>query len=678
MSSSGKKIEDLYRKKLGKLQRPVGDDVWDKVARRLPDPPKSGREMSWWKKLLHSKTFLVIAGAVVAVASWILLETGKKDITPSGEKEKVGVVKEKKKGTFVGTDDKKNGESGEKGRQENGKDKGSGVAGDTDTEKALASEDQSSADHHDPTVTDRNLAEENSEGSGKEVSAPIERTEAEKKRVSSDFLGEERDVSERDSLSENAPGKEKTGFQFRNKEQQAGEQGEGSSPDTLKQFSEGGDRSAGKQNSREDETGEDKVDVSPSLSQGADSSNETQKESPDRKEEITEAAGKEKKTEAVRKKEEQKKKEKGSEKNSGEEDADLQNRGEEQEQNKESEGPKSKGDPGMGQTRDPGSGTEEPQELPENEKDPRKSEEDSLSEEVGKKDTVALKSTGKDTAQTLQEDTLLADTAADKDQETSGMRIFIGLEGGYGSNFRTLKAGKASLVNLRNESESSLMNLQGGIRGGAYLWKELAASIGVGYRQFGHDFRYENSITLRDTTFEQDTTSMTVDTTGMSIDTVGMNIDTTYTTDTTYQTESDTNTTSQDSSFKHQEKVRYSYFTIPVEVSYDLEVGERLIITPVVGVGFNFLVKARSYWVDPDTYELVEKARNNDPPPFRPFALSVRGGLTVQYRFTDRLNAGIGFRYSQFVQSVYRKDVGIDEKPYRYGGNLSLRYYLLR
>ncbi len=115
--------------------------------------------------------------------------------------------------------------------------------------------------------------------------------------------------------------------------------------------------------------------------------------------------------------------------------------------------------------------------------------------------------------------------------------------------------------------------------------------------------------------------------------------------------------------------------TLPIHFSYRFELSDRLTVVPTIGVGLNFLTRARTGWVRPESHEKV-KMRYPGDPPFKRFALSMRGRLGVRYSFGEAWELGVGFRYSRFLQNIYKDDLGMKEYPYSYGGSFSVTYLL--
>lgn len=200
--------------------------------------------------------------------------------------------------------------------------------------------------------------------------------------------------------------------------------------------------------------------------------------------------------------------------------------------------------------------------------------------------------------------------------------------------------------------------------------------MGLERNEYGSEFNYSNSETLRDSAFSTDTNKTYIDSTWYDYDSLGNPIDThTVIIDSNTTYDRDTTVSERDSSYEHEHSIRYRYVTIPISFSYRFEIGERFTLVPTAGFGLNFLTRASAGWVEPES---KEKVRYNYPsdPPFRRFVLSFRGRLAIRYELAKNWRVGAGFRYSRFLQSIYTDEMRIDERPYHYGGSFSLTYLL--
>lgn len=254
--------------------------------------------------------------------------------------------------------------------------------------------------------------------------------------------------------------------------------------------------------------------------------------------------------------------------------------------------------------------------------------------------------------------------------------FFIRAYGAYGERFRSLKGG--DVASFRNEREKSLQNFAYGLETGFRWANGLGAALGVERNMFGSDFSFSATQTLLDSSFSTDTNTTYIDSvTSITYDSLNGTWDTnTVIVDTTYSYDKDTAVSERDSSYSHEYAIRYRYVTVPVMFSYSFELGKGFSVVPSVGVGLNFLTRSKVGYVRPESHQKVRMRYPSGDPPLRTFALSFKGRLNLRYRFADVWRVGVGFRYSQFLQSVYTDEMDLDERPYGYGGSFSVSYLL--
>lgn len=244
----------------------------------------------------------------------------------------------------------------------------------------------------------------------------------------------------------------------------------------------------------------------------------------------------------------------------------------------------------------------------------------------------------------------------------------------YGPSFRSLEDLRGrGLADHRDQNESSINSFSYGIEGGVRWSNGFGAGLGVERNLFGSDLSLQGSETLTDSTFSTDTTWNYIDSTYIDSntgDTITVIIDSNQT-----GVNNDTSVSKRDSSYERTYSIRYRYVTVPITFSYRFKLHDRFTLVPTIGFGLNFLTRAKAGWSPPDSDEEV-RLRHPQDPPFRRFALSFKGRLAVQYEFAESWRVGAGFRYSRFLHSVYTDEIGLDERPYSYGGNLSVTYLL--
>ncbi len=245
----------------------------------------------------------------------------------------------------------------------------------------------------------------------------------------------------------------------------------------------------------------------------------------------------------------------------------------------------------------------------------------------------------------------------------------------YGPRYRSLKPeGDRGLVEHRNQNESPSDGFHYGIESG-FRWRNgLAAGLGLERTSYGSEFSFNDSETLRDSTFSTDTNYIYLDSTYIDPntgDTITVIVDSIPD-----SVQNDTTVTQRDSSYEHQYQIRYRYITVPLHLSYRFELSDRFTVVPTLGLGLNFLTRASTGWTRAESHEKVRHRYPSKDPPFKRFALSFRGRVALRYGLADRWEIGAGIRYSRFLQNIYDEDMGMRELPYSYGGSFSVTYLL--
>jgi hypothetical protein len=275
-------------------------------------------------------------------------------------------------------------------------------------------------------------------------------------------------------------------------------------------------------------------------------------------------------------------------------------------------------------------------------------------------------------------------------------------------NFLSLSAPYTdTLVSMRNNRETGRSGYNAAFQVERRLNERLSVGAGFGYSSYGSEFRMttrETELSVSyDTTHTFDTTYYTTVTTIPIIkidsvltlepvynsnaqvvgwDTVYVVLhDTVYSTFTTEDIIASQHTTVNPKTSRHEvtrEQIlrpRYHFVTLPVMLRYRLTPGARWWAD--VGFGGQLqLFRGGTHAVSNDGRNFrMERVKPNEGP-FRPVNLALMGNLALNYGLTKSLSISMAPALRWQVQSVYKKETGLQQRPVSAGLQFGLRYTL--
>jgi hypothetical protein len=126
---------------------------------------------------------------------------------------------------------------------------------------------------------------------------------------------------------------------------------------------------------------------------------------------------------------------------------------------------------------------------------------------------------------------------------------------------------------------------------------------------------------------------------------------------------------------KHEFTNRYTYFSLPVSVGYQLYKRNKLTISPVTGVTVNRLYKAEASWLNPHNHSEVHMSSTHNNP-YRVWGLMARAHVNFAWRVLPNVEMQYRAGYSYFVQSIYAPSMQLNQRPFSWDQAIGLRYYL--
>lgn len=185
----------------------------------------------------------------------------------------------------------------------------------------------------------------------------------------------------------------------------------------------------------------------------------------------------------------------------------------------------------------------------------------------------------------------------------------LSVVGGPNISYRSMSSQvHADVVSHRNAHEKSSVNYNVGMEVGM-KYKRLRVSLGFGYFERGEQYFFQ-----------------------------GQNI-------------------------RHEFKNKYSYFSAPVNISYELLIRNRFSLSPMAGYAFNMLHQGQASWLNPHNHSEVHMNSNHDNP-YRQSGHMLSGSLQVGYQFNRRVKLLYRVGYTHFLQSIYKPSVALDQRQY--------------
>ncbi len=226
----------------------------------------------------------------------------------------------------------------------------------------------------------------------------------------------------------------------------------------------------------------------------------------------------------------------------------------------------------------------------------------------------------------------------------SSTKFFVDLNGGPSFAYRKI-SGSNSLVQNRNANEKQLITYNVGIDVGAIIKNKFIMQVGLAINNKGEKYNFlgqEAKFYIIDSAFYDTVQHVYI------ADTIQL----------------------QSAIEKHISINKYQFISIPILVGYQFTIKEKWFIEPSAGITFNYLIAARSSWVDPETHHYVDYNKNN----FKSVTISGKIKINIGMNITDKWSVSIQPGYTRFLQSIYKKEDNLKLIPYSYDLNIGLRY----
>ncbi len=214
-----------------------------------------------------------------------------------------------------------------------------------------------------------------------------------------------------------------------------------------------------------------------------------------------------------------------------------------------------------------------------------------------------------DTATFFKLNAELADSARLNDKHLSSLKWDVALVGGPNIGYRSMSSQvHADVVSHRNAHEKSSVNYNAGLEVGM-KYKKLRLSLGFGYFERGEHYFFQ-----------------------------GQNV-------------------------RHEFKNKYSYLSIPLNVSYDLLIRSRFTLSPMAGYAFNILHQGQASWLNPHNHSEVHMSSKHSNP-YRQSGHMLMGSVQMGYQVNRKLKVLYRVGYTHFLQSIYKPSVALDQRQY--------------
>jgi hypothetical protein len=202
------------------------------------------------------------------------------------------------------------------------------------------------------------------------------------------------------------------------------------------------------------------------------------------------------------------------------------------------------------------------------------------------------------------------DTATQEKElvQKSALQWDIALLGGPNVGYRRMNSDvHADLVAHRNSHEKSSLNFNGGVEVGLSFHK-VRVSLGFGYFERGEHYVFQ----------------------GQTV--------------------------------KHEYRNKYTYFSVPVNVSYVLLRYRKLTLSPVVTYAFNRLQHAQASWLNPHNHSEVHMSSDHNNP-YQKTGHMLSGSVQLAYQLR-KVKVVYRVGYTHFLQSIYKPAMALDQRQY--------------
>jgi hypothetical protein len=125
---------------------------------------------------------------------------------------------------------------------------------------------------------------------------------------------------------------------------------------------------------------------------------------------------------------------------------------------------------------------------------------------------------------------------------------------------------------------------------------------------------------------------------------------------------------------KHTTRNDYQYLQVPLIVGFNLLPRPKSNLYLLGGVRANLLSSAQSSWVDVDALAPVAYSNASTNTPFRSVTAAVNLGLDYNFSFTDKFSIHFIPSVDAFLNSVYKRQTDLNQRPYSVNIDLGISY----
>ncbi|GEM_PF-4612785 len=202
--------------------------------------------------------------------------------------------------------------------------------------------------------------------------------------------------------------------------------------------------------------------------------------------------------------------------------------------------------------------------------------------------------------------------------EVTCPKLIVGFTGGAGFSYRTLKSDvHHQLVDHKNSSEHGTVSTSAGVNMVYTFLGNSGIKTGLTYLRVGERYHFANDHA------------------------------------------------------EHQTTNTYDYFNLDLKFNQTLLCRSKWRLDLAAGTKLNLLNNAQSSWLDPNSFEATAHDNEGDGSPFREYNLVWSADMTGYYFIGQRLFLGMTIEADRFQNSVYKNEVGLDQRPYSFQGYLN-------
>ena len=236
-----------------------------------------------------------------------------------------------------------------------------------------------------------------------------------------------------------------------------------------------------------------------------------------------------------------------------------------------------------------------------------------------------------------------------KDDYYAKTALSVDVIGGPSISFRTLKTGDNAGADNRNKNEKMQVTYNAGVDFGITLKNKLYINVGVHLNNKSEKYHFA-AVPLK----------------------YGTTITPIY--DTTAFIGYDTVASHSGGIAEYNVQNKYQFLSIPLMLGYRFSIKDKLFLTPVIGIGFDYLLSAKSSWIDTQTEQTVSYTKANGA--FSLFTIAGKINLNIGWDITDKWSLIVQPGYTRSLESIYKRGDELKLYPYSYDLNLAVRFKL--